>query len=177
MNPKLKEIKSEIYHLLHPKLTFFLTSISKDGRPNVMTCAWATPASEEPPIVIVCVSKEAYTARLIKETKEFGISIPTKAHLNALWICGRSSGKDSDKFKLAKLKTVPARKIKPPLIEGSAGYIECRLTKTVEAGECYAFFGDVLIAYAETEHLVKGLWSERAEIPLHLGGSKIVYFK
>lgn len=24
----LKEIKSDIYHLMHPKLTFFLTSIS-----------------------------------------------------------------------------------------------------------------------------------------------------
>ncbi len=173
----LKEIKSNIYHLMHPKLTFFLTSISKEGRPNVMTCAWATPASEEPPLIIVCVSREAYTARLIKETKEFGISIPTKEHLNALWICGRTSGRETDKFKMAKLKTIPARKIKPPMIQGCAGYLELRLKRSVEAGECYAFFGEVLSAYAEEDHLVKGLWSERTEIPLHLGGSRIVYFR
>lgn len=173
----LKEIKSDIYYLMHPKLTFFLTSISRDGRPNVMTCAWATPVSEEPPIMIVCVSKEAYTAKLIKETKEFGISIPTKELLNALWICGRSSGRDTDKFKQAKLKTLSARKIKPPLIDGCAGYIECRVKKVVEAGECYAFFGDVLSAYAREEYLHKGLWSEKAAIPLHLGGSRIVYFR
>lgn len=173
----LKEIKSDIYHLMHPKLTFFLTSISRDGKPNVMTCAWATPVSEEPPIVIVCVSKEAYTAKLIKETKEFGISIPTKELLNALWICGRTSGRDTDKFKQAKLKPVPARKIRPPVVDGCAGYIECRVRKVVEAGECYAFFGDVISAYAREEYLHKGLWSERAEIPLHLGGSRIVYFR
>lgn len=173
----LKEIRSDIYHLMHPKMAFFLTSISKDGKPNVMTCAWATPVSEEPPIVIVCVSKEAYTASLIKETKEFGISIPTKELLKALWICGRSSGRDTDKFKLAKLKTLPSRKIKPPVIDGCAGYMECRVKKIVEAGECYAFFGDVLTAYAKEEYLNKGLWSERAEIPLHLGGSRIVYFR
>jgi flavin reductase (DIM6/NTAB) family NADH-FMN oxidoreductase RutF len=142
-----------------------------------MACAWATPVSEEPPVVIVCVSKEAYTAKLIKETKEFGISIPTKELLKALWICGRSSGRDKDKFKLAKLKVLPPGKIKPPMIEGCAGYLECRLKKTVEAGECYAFFGDVVAAYANEDYLHKGLWSERAEIPLHLGGSRIVYFR
>ncbi|MBI4689273.1 MAG: hypothetical protein HY754_03250 [Nitrospirae bacterium] len=52
----LKQIKSDIYYLLHPKMAFFLTSISKKDKPNVMTCAWATPASEEPPIVVI-VSK------------------------------------------------------------------------------------------------------------------------
>ncbi len=93
----LKEIKSDIYHLMHPKMAFFLTSIAKDGKPNVMACAWATPVSEEPPIVVVCVAKEAYTAELI--------------------------------------------------------------------------------AYADDKYLKKGLWSLRAEIPFHLGGSRIVYFK
>jgi flavin reductase (DIM6/NTAB) family NADH-FMN oxidoreductase RutF len=101
-----KSIPSESYHLLHPKMTFLLTSITKDGKPNVMTCAWATPVSDEPPIVIVCVSKGHYTTKLIKQTKEFVINIPARKLLKALWICGRVSGKDTDKFKKAKLDTV-----------------------------------------------------------------------
>ncbi|MBI5212393.1 MAG: flavin reductase family protein [Nitrospirae bacterium] len=100
----LKEIKSEIYHLLHPKMAFFLTSIAKDGNPNVMACAWATPVSEEPLIIIVCVEKSAYTAELIKETREFVINIPTKNLVKALLICGKTSGRNSDKFKKAGLK-------------------------------------------------------------------------
>jgi flavin reductase (DIM6/NTAB) family NADH-FMN oxidoreductase RutF len=94
----LKEIKSDIYHLMHPKMAFFLTSIAENGKPNVMTCAWATPVSEEPPIVIVCVEKSAYTAELIKQTKEFVINIPTKKLLKALWICGKTSGREADKL-------------------------------------------------------------------------------
>lgn len=94
----LKQIKSNIYHLFHPKMAFFLTSISKKGKPNVMACAWATPVSEEPPIVIVCVSKESYTSQLIRQTKEFVINIPTKKLLKVLWICGTTSGRDTDKF-------------------------------------------------------------------------------
>jgi len=172
----LRQVKTDIYHLLHPKMAFFLTSISKKGKPNVMTCAWGTPVSEEPPIVIVCVAKEAYTAGLIKQTKEFVINIPTEKFLKALWICGKASGKDTDKFKKAGLKIKKAKKIKAPVIEGCAGFIECKLLKAVDAGECYAFFGNVVSAYADDKYLEKGLWKEEARIPLHLGGTKIVYF-
>lgn len=173
----LKEIKSGIYHLLHPKMTFFLTSISNTGKPNVMTCAWATPVSHEPPIVIVCVSKEHYTAELIKQTKEFVINIPTKKLLKALWICGSTSGRKEDKFEKAKLNIASAKSIKAPIIRDCIGRIECKLWKTIDAGECYAFFGKVLSAYADDRYFKKGLWIEDAAIPLHLGGSRIVYFK
>lgn len=172
----VRQIKTDIYHLLHPKMAFFLTSVSKKGKPNVMTCAWATPLSEEPPIVIVCVAKEAYTAELIKKTKEFVINIPTKELLKALWICGKTSGRDTDKFDKAGLKINKAKKVKSPIIAGCAGYIECKLLKAVEAGECYAFFGKVLSAYADDKYLRNGLWAKEAEIPLHLGDAKMVYF-
>lgn len=173
----LKKIKSDIYHLLHPKMTFFLTSISKEGKPNVMTCAWATPASEEPPIVIICVSKDSYTSELIKQTKEFVINIPTKKLLSELWICGKTSGRDTDKLAKSGLKYHSGKEVKSPVIEGCIGYIECKLWKIVDAGECYAFFGKVLSAYADEKYIEKGLWSESAKIPFHLGGSKIVYFE
>ncbi len=173
----LKEIKSEIYHLLHPKIAFFLTSISKDGKPNVMACAWATPVSEEPPIVVVCVSKESYTAELIRQTKEFAINIPTKDLLNKLWICGKTSGREVDKFFKAKLEMLSSKYLKVPLIKDCIGFIECKLFKTVEVGECYAFFGNVVYAQADDKFFKKGLWLKDADIPMHLGGSKIVYFK
>lgn len=173
----LKEVSRDIYHLLHPKMAFFLTSISREGRPNVMTCAWSTPVSEEPPIVIVSVSKESYTAELIRHSKEFVINIPSKGMLKALWVCGKTSGREVDKFKRAGLRYSKAKVVKPPLIDNCLGYIECKLWKIIEAGECYAFFGKVLHAEADYEFLSKGLWRDSAEIPLHLGGSKIVYFR
>ena len=173
----LKQIKTDIYHLLHPKMAFFLTSISKKGKPNVMACAWATPVSEEPPIVVVCVAKESYTSELIKQTKEFAVNIPTKKLLKALWICGKTSGRNTDKFDKAGIKINKAKKIKPPVIAGCAGYMECKLLRTVDAGECYAFFGSVVSAYADDKYLKNNLWTADAEIPLHLGGRKIVYFK
>jgi flavin reductase (DIM6/NTAB) family NADH-FMN oxidoreductase RutF len=172
-----KIIKSDIYHLLHPKITFFLTALDKKGKPNVMTCAWATPVSEEPPIVIVCISKEHYTTKLIKQTKQFVINIPTKKLLKALWICGKTSGRNTDKFEKAKLKIASAKKVKAPIVSDCIGHIECKLWKAVDSGECYAFFGRVLSAYADEKYFKKGSWVEGAAIPLHLAGSKMVYFR
>jgi len=34
-----REIKKEIYRMLHPKPALLITSVSRDGKPNVMTCA------------------------------------------------------------------------------------------------------------------------------------------
>ncbi len=172
----IKEITSDIYHLLHPKIAFFVTSIDKNGKPNVMTCAWGTPVSEEPPIVIVCIAKEAYTAGLIRQTKNFVINIPTKKLVKALWICGKISVRKTDKFRKAGLEIADAKRVTSPVIEGCAGYIECKLWKTVDAGECYAFFGKVVASYVDDRYVSKGLWTRDAGIPLHLGGSKIVYF-
>ncbi len=172
----LKEIKSDIYHMLHPRMAFFLTSISRDGKPNAMACAWATPVSEEPPIVVVCVSMEAYTSELIKQTREFIINIPTDKILKELLICGKLSGRDTDKFAKAKLKLNKSNSLKTPIINGCIGYVECKLWKTVEAGECYAFFGKILHAEADDVYFRNGKWTEAAKIPFHIGGNRMTYF-
>lgn len=172
----LKKIKAGFYHLLHPKISFFLTSISKDGRPNVMACAWAMPVSEDPPIIVVSVSKESYTSELIKQTKEFVINIPNKDLLKSLWVCGKTSGRDIDKFAKAKLKQIKSKLLRTPRVDDCIGYIECRLWKVVDSGECYAFFGKVLNVEVDDRYFKKGLWIKEAKIPLHLGGSRMVYF-
>lgn len=173
----VKNVTNDFYYLLHPKLTFFLTSVDKAGRPNVMTCAWATPVSEEPPMVVVCVSSEAHTAKLIRSTREFVINIPTRDLLRQLWLCGGMSGRDSDKFQKAELTPRPATAVKPPLVEGCIGYIECRVSRTVRAGECYAFFGEVLAASAEEKYFAEGMWDPEAEIPFHLAGKRMVFMR
>ncbi len=172
----MKKIDENFYRLLHPKVVFLLTSISKEGVPNVMACAWATPVSEEPPMIIVCVAKEHYTAELILETAEFAINIPTKDMEKAIWLCGSKSGREVDKFKRANLEIIPSTKIKAPLIKGCASYIECKLHQTIDAGECYAFLGNVVYVGIDERYFKKGVW-QGDTIPMHLGGKRIVYFR
>lgn len=171
----MKKLEENFYRLLHPKIIILLTSVGKDNRINVMTCAWVTPASEEPPKIIACVSKEHYTAELILETGEFAINIPKRNMEKAIWICGSKSGRKVDKFKEAGLKVFKAEKISAPLIEGCIGFLECKVESTIDAGECYAFLAEVLKGSVEEKYFVKNLWISDS-VPMHLGGRKIVYF-
>lgn len=97
--------------------------------------------------------------------------------LKDLLICGQISGRDADKFTKVKLKEYKSNSLKTPIINGYIGYIECKLWKSITAGECYTFFGNVIHAEVDNDYFRKGKWTEFAQIPFHLGGNKMVYFE
>lgn len=170
-----KEIKESNYHLLHPRMTILVTSIDKNGKPNVMSCAWSAPVSKEPAIVMICLAKDAYTSKLIRQIKQFAINIPTEKLLKEIIICGQFSGRDTDKFEKAELKIRKAEKIDVPLLADCIGSIECKLLKTVSAGECYVFFGEVIYASADSRYFKDDSWISSARIPYHVKGKKMTY--
>ncbi len=170
-----KEITQDRYHLLHPRMTVFVTSVDKNGKSNVMSCAWSSPVSEEPPIVMICLAKGAYTSSLIIQTEQFAVNIPTEKLLKEIFICGKSSGKETDKFEKAKLKMQKAKAIDVPVLSDCIGIIECKLMKRVEAGECYAFFGEVVHASVDEKYFNDGAWSSSAKIPYHVKDKEMAY--
>lgn len=165
------DVMDDFYKLLHPCMTVLVVSVSKDGKPNVMACAWNMPVSEEPPLIAIAIGRESYTNRLIKESGEFTVNIPGQELLEAIWICGTRSGRSVDKFKLANLSPERARRVKPPIIRECVAHLECKLRSCVDAGECTVFIGEVLEAYAlEGAFSEKGWNVEKIGLPLHLGG-------
>jgi len=166
-----REIKRNLYRLLHPKLTFLLTSVDRKGRENVMTLAWATPLSEEPPLLGIAVGKESLTAQNIKETKEFVLNIPDEKLLSAVWVCGTKSGREVDKFVKANLTKTKARFVRPPYIKECLAQIECRVKKVIDCGECFFFVGEIQHSVAEGMAF-QNFWRREAKVLLHLGGKR-----
>ena len=75
----------------------------KDGRPNIITIAWAGTICSNPPMVSISVRPERYSYSILNETKEFVINLTTKELAYATDYCGVKSGRDVDKFKEMKL--------------------------------------------------------------------------
>ena len=169
------EIKENIYYLFHPKVTYLVTSRSKDGKDNVMALAWLTPLSEEPPLVGIAIGKDAHTSKNIKETKEFVINVPSISLKEKVWKCGTKSGTEVDKFKLTGLTKENAKKVNACWIKECIAHIECRLREIVDAGECNFFIGEVVSAWVLSSHFKDG-WIKN-ELLLHLGGKKFVKFE
>ena len=164
------DVMDDFYKLLHPRPVVLVCSVSKDGKPNVMACSWVTPVSEEPPLIAIALWKGGYTHRLIEETGEFTVNIPSSKLLKAVWVAGTKTGKKVDKIKLTGLKISPAKKVKAPIIEDCIGHLECKLESSADAGECKVYLAKVLAAYADKNLFKKGVWTEKAEVLLHTGG-------
>ncbi|MFX0117234.1 MAG: flavin reductase family protein, partial [Candidatus Hodarchaeota archaeon] len=105
------------YHrLLHPYNATLVSCTSKDGKPNVLAIAWIIPVSIDPPLLAMSIRPERHSHRIISETKEFVVNIPTFQLAKKVLGCGRLSGREYDKFKEFALETQNAKEVNSPII-------------------------------------------------------------
>lgn len=147
-----KELRHNFIYLLHPLPAFLVTSRSNTNKQNVMAASWIIPLSINPPLVVLSLRPERFTLQLIRETKEFAINIPPYELSSATLICGKISGRDKDKFQLAKLTPIPGNKINAPLIKECIAHIECTLEDIIDVkGDHVLVIGKVVFAQVEED--------------------------
>lgn len=148
-----------------------LVSCQHNGPANIITIAWQTPVSHNPPVLAIAVGKKRYSHDLILQAGEFVVNIPNAAQLKLVELCGRISGRDQNKFEIAKLTPIPAQVVSVPLIAECMAHIECKLINRVEIGDHSMFFGEVVAALVD-EELFDGFWkleSDDGRTIHHLG--------
>jgi len=84
---------SRACRLLHPRNVPMVSCTDKTGEANTVTLAWSMPTSFDPPLVAIGVSPRRYSHRLIEETKEFVVNVPTIEIARETLLCGRVSGR------------------------------------------------------------------------------------
>ena len=122
-----------------------------DGPPNVITLAWVTPVSHDPPLLIVAVSPRRFSHDLIAESGEVTVNVPPWELLEEVAFCGRVSGREVDKFAETALRPEPSRMVAPPGIEQCLATLECTLDDSFEAGDHTAFVLRVVRVAADEE--------------------------
>lgn len=163
---------SSAYRLLHPMHTVLVSCVGADGKPNIITLAWAMPVSLNPPLVAISVSPSRHSHKLIEETREFVVNIPTIDILDAVFHCGNVSGRNRDKFRETGLTMMPSRKVKAPIIKECVAHLECRLSSQFTAGDHTVFIGEVLEAYADKQTFAGDKYDiAKARMVFHLGGN------
>lgn len=150
-----------------------LVSCAYKDKTNIITLAWKTPLSHNPPLVGISIAKSHLSAELIEKSEEFIINIPDLKLLEKAVYCGKVSGRDADKFKQAGLTAVKAnRLIRTPLISECIGNLEVVLRDVRESGDHKFFVGEIIYAQAE-EGLFEQTWNvDRTKLIYHLGGNQ-----
>jgi len=146
---KIEVPSQKAYKLIYPRLVVLVSCIDPEtGKPNIITIAWATPLSANPPLVGILVAPRRHSHELIARAKEFVINIPTVEILDKAIKCGRASGREHDKFSEIGLTAKPAKVVKSPIIEECVAHLECKLVNQITTGDHTLFVGEVVAAYA-----------------------------
>jgi flavin reductase (DIM6/NTAB) family NADH-FMN oxidoreductase RutF len=136
--------ESEAISLSGPLPYTLVSSLDKNGRPNVMGASWVTRTSFKPHLWLISIDHQRYSHEGINLHKELVLHFPSEEQADAAWICGTKSGRNEDKVKESGLKLVPSRNVKVPTVEGATVAFECRVVDQMETGDHTVFVGEVV---------------------------------
>ncbi|MCL2358680.1 MAG: flavin reductase family protein [Nitrososphaerota archaeon] len=163
---------SVVTRLLHPMHTVLVSCAGNASKPNIITLAWAMPASSNPPLLAVSIAPTRHSHTLIEESGEFIVNIPALENLQAVYACGSLTGRSFDKFKKTNLNPIPGKKVKAPAIRECIAHLECEVDGQFTTGDHTLFVGKIVEAYADMGIFNEGSYDlKKARLLYHSGGN------
>ncbi|MFQ6040699.1 MAG: flavin reductase family protein [Candidatus Poribacteria bacterium] len=145
---------------VYPSPAALITSASSDGKANIITLGEVYNLSVSKPVIVgISIAKPRYSHKLISESLEFVLNLPTTRILEKVDRCGTMSGREVDKFSKVGLTPIPASKVNPPLIAECPVNLECGVMGIEEIGDHDMFTGEVIV-----EHVDEDLLDEHGRI-------------
>jgi flavin reductase (DIM6/NTAB) family NADH-FMN oxidoreductase RutF len=123
-----------------------VTSINREGIPNVAPKSWISIFSSNPPIVGFGCNTNHTTAKNILTTGEFVINIPGEEIVQNAWKIIELDKDDPKNIEKAGLTPAKSTKISTPRIAECKAQLECSLDWTKKYKEEIVIFGKVLLA-------------------------------
>jgi flavin reductase (DIM6/NTAB) family NADH-FMN oxidoreductase RutF len=155
----------------------YLVSCEHSGKKNIISVGMFAYFSGKPTLVGIGIAPSRFSYGLIQKSKAFVVNVVDEKLIEAVKICGENSGRNVNKFELAKLTAVPASKVSAPLIEESPLSIECKVVQVVKVGDHVWFMGEILATHVREGYNWKdGLllkWVSEEEGFYHKVGKKV----
>ena len=123
---------------MFPRPIGWISSLSKQGIPNLAPYSYFNAVADEPPQVMFCSNGDSayggYKDSLanILSTKEFVVNFATANTRDAMNISSSNYEPNEDEFVAAKLKKRKSKLVKPPSVNDSPVNLECKLLKTLK---------------------------------------------
>lgn len=129
--------------ILNPVPAVMVTCADGEGKPNIITLAWAGTINSDPPMLSISVRKSRYSHGLIKERGQFVVNLTTEKLVKAADYCGVKSGREMDKFAATGLTPEKSTLVQVPSIKESPVNIECVVRDVIELGSHDMFLADI----------------------------------
>ena len=111
---------------------------------NVMTVAWHTNLSYDPPLYGIALHKDRFSLKLIRNSGHFIVNFMPYSSKNQVKKLGRISGEFLEKFEETLLTKDEGDTIECPRIKEAMAYIECEVLNEVDAGDHVFIIGKIV---------------------------------
>ena len=165
--------KPLIQRLMYPRHTVLVTCGGKDKR-NIIAVGWSMPVSINPPMVAIGIHPRRYSYALIREMKEFVVNVPIVELKDVTLLCGKTSGREHDKFAETKLTPTPGMTVASSAIKECVASLECKLASEIVAGDHTLFIGEVTAAYCTDGSYDRKYALGLLPLLYHVGGNEFV---
>ncbi len=119
-------------------------------KPNLITIAWFGTVCSEPPHISIAVRPSRYSFKLIRDTGEFTVNIPTIDQLAAVKLCGEKSGRNVNKFGILGLTPTSCPPLKSaPMVKECFISLGCKVKQALSLGTHYVFISEIVSAFVE----------------------------
>ncbi len=148
----MRQLKlNKAFTLLEPGPVILVTT-HDENKDNIMTISW-TMVMDFTPVFAITTGEWNYSFAALQKHRECVIAIPTVDLLDKVVGIGTCSGADTDKFAKFELTPVPAKLVKPPLIQECLANIECKVIDLVKKHNIVVL--EAVAAYLDCERKEK----------------------
>jgi flavin reductase (DIM6/NTAB) family NADH-FMN oxidoreductase RutF len=124
-----------------PRPIAFVSTLSRDGIPNLAPFSFFTAVSANPPVVCFCPVRRPGsnpykdTLSNILATREFVVNVVSEEFAEKMNACSADFPPEVDEFEASGLTPIASDLVKPPRVAESHIHMECKLYLTIEFGE------------------------------------------
>ncbi len=164
-----KELKGGA--LLSPVPTV-LVSCGNGENANLITIGWTGIAATHPPRLYISVRPERHSYKIIEESGEFCVNLPSADIAKAVDFCGVRSGKDLDKFAATGLTKCDSFRVSCPSVAECPMTLECKVFQKIPLGSHDMFIADIVAVSVDEELMDKNgrIMLEKANLYSYIHG-------
>lgn len=122
----------------------YIVTMGDGSDGNAFTASWVTQVSSEPPMVAIAVHNKHQSSRLIDKHGGFVVNLIAENHAEIAKAYYGPAEAGYEKLKHAEVGKSPATG--SPLIQGSLGYLDCRVVTKLTTGNHTLYIGEVKAA-------------------------------
>jgi flavin reductase (DIM6/NTAB) family NADH-FMN oxidoreductase RutF/uncharacterized protein YciI len=132
-----------------PGQIVLVSTVDSRGKPNVAPKSRISATASRGPVLAFGCDRAHTTARNAEEVGEFVVNVPPEALVERIWAMRDSHG--TERISRSGLSLLPARQVRPPLVEQCKAHLECTLESITQLGEESVIFGRIVAASIDSD--------------------------